>query len=380
MKKIRILFEGLSENTGGIENWVYNLYKYIDKEKYEICFLIDKNLHIAYQDIYEKDGCKIFKVENRKRNYLKYLKNLKQIYKNNNFDIIHINMMGYSIFERITYACKYSKAKVIVHCHTNGYPKNCSYKKTMFLDKVGRIFVKKYNNKINKIACTENAGKFAFKDEKFYTILNGIDVDAFQFSEEKREQMRKKLNIDKNTMVWGVVAMFNNPKNHTFLIDVFKEYLDINKNAKLVLVGDGYLKHQIEMKVNDLNIGKHVLFLGKRDDVNEILSAIDLYIMPSLYEGLSLSLCEAQANGLTCITSTNVDIKSNITGNVHFINLNKSAKQWAKFINEIIINNLDEDNFYRDINVNEKIPSEFKYKNVYNNVLKLYDKILKEDN
>ena len=150
MEKIKILYEGLSENLGGIETFIYNLYKNIDNEKFEISFLIDKGLKIPYQEEYENNGCKFYRIENRKNNYIKYLNELKNVYKNGYFDIIHINIMSYSLFERITYACKYSKANIIVHSHNAGFSKDCVYKKTKVLDKIGRIFAKKYNNRINK--------------------------------------------------------------------------------------------------------------------------------------------------------------------------------------------------------------------------------------
>ena len=172
MSKIKILYEGIGANLGGIELYIYNLYKNIDKSKFEICFLKQKDLKVAFEDEYRKDNIKFFEVENRKKNYLKYLKDLKNIYKNNEFDFIHINIMSYSLFERITYACKYSKAKVIVHSHNGGFSKDSKYKKTIFLDKIGRFFVKKYQNKIIKVACGEKAGEFAFDDD--FEIFNNL--------------------------------------------------------------------------------------------------------------------------------------------------------------------------------------------------------------
>ena len=163
MSKIKILFEGLSNNVGGIETYIYNLYKNIDKEKFEINFLVEKGINIAFEKEYKMDNIKFFEVEDRKKNYFRYLKELKEIYINNKFDFIHINIMSYSLFERITYACKYSNAKIIVHSHNGGFSKHCKYKRTIVLDKIGRIFVRKYQNQIIKVACGEKAGKFAFK-------------------------------------------------------------------------------------------------------------------------------------------------------------------------------------------------------------------------
>lgn len=361
MKKIKILYEGLSSNMGGIETYVYNLYKNMDKDKFEISFLIDKGLKISFYDEYKKDGIKFFEVENRKKNYFKYLNDMKKIYKNNDFDYIHINIMSYSLFERITYACKYSSAKVILHCHNGGYSKDSKYKRTIFLDKIGRYLTKKYNKEILKVACGEKAGLFGFNNEPHLIFNNGVDTNKFKYSKENREKFRKIYNIKDNETVFGLVAMFNDPKNHTFLIDIFNEYLKLDKNTKLLLIGEGYLKETIENKVKDLKVSDKVLFLGKQTNVNELLSSFDVYVMPSLYEGLSIAIVEAQVNGLKCYTSDGVDKNSNITGNVEFLSLEKGAEYWAKYIYD---NKNDRDN-----DVLNKIPEEFdaikSYKKVY---------------
>lgn len=367
MKRIRILYEGISANLGGIETFIYNLYKKINKEKFEISFLIDKGLKIAYQEEYEKDGCKFYEIENRKKNYFKYLKELKQVYQNNNFDIIHINIMSYSLFERIIYACKYSKAKVIIHSHNGGFSKDCAYKKTMLLDKIGRLFIKKYNNKLIKIACGEKAGKFAFKNNKFEIFNNGIDIDKFRFSELNRKLIRNELKISGKETVLGLIGMFNNPKNHTFLIDIFNEYKKMDNNSKLILIGDGYLRNEIKEKVHKLNLDDSVLFLGKRYDVERLYSAMDIYVMPSLYEGLSISLCEAQINGLKCYTSDDVDKDSNITGNVKFISLKETAETWAKEIFSL-------DN-KRDSDALQKIPDNFNSEVSYKKLSEFYENV-----
>ncbi len=367
MKKIKILYEGLSENLGGIETFIYNLYRNMDKEKFEIAFLLDKEVKIPFQREYENGGCKFYRIENRKSNYVKYLKELKEVYIYNKFDIIHINVMSYSIFERITYACKYSDAKIIVHSHNGGFSKKCKYRKTKILDQVGRIFVKKYEKKIIKVACGEKAGRFAFKNSEFTIFFNGIDISKFKFSVENRLKIRNSMNITDEEVVIGLVAMFNNPKNHTFLIDIFNEYFKLNNNTKLMLVGDGYLKKAIEDKVRKLNLTKNVMFLGKRVDVNLLYSAMDVYVMPSLYEGLSISLCEAQINGLKCYTSNDVDKKANITGNVDFISLKNSASIWAQKINE---------NHIRDERALEKVPEEFIDKNAYKRIFNFYKNLI----
>lgn len=365
MEKKKILFEGVSQNVGGIERFVHDVYTNLDKEKYEISFLVDGKTKIAYYDEYQKDGCKIFYTENRKKNYFRYLKDLKKIYTNNHFDIIHINVMSYSLFERITYACKYSKSNTIVHSHSTGYAKG--YFKTRLLHTIGKLFIK--NKKFNKIACGENAGRFMFGQDKYKVIKNGIDIDKFKFSNESRMKERAMLNIPEMTSVMCHVGTFYPVKNHTFLIDVFDEYVKLYNNSKLLLIGEGFLESQIRDKVKNKNLDDKVLFLGKRDDVNDILSASDVFVMPSISEGLSMSLCEAQVNGLKCYTSSSVDKSSDISGNVSFLDIDKGAMYWAKSI----FNNLNRDEF-----VLSKIPEEMKVSNSCKELIQYYNEIMNQ--
>lgn len=369
MKKIKILYVGLSDNMGGIETYIYNLYKNIDKNKFEASFMTFKGMPIYFADELKKDGIKFYEVEDRRKSYTRYIKDLKEVYKNNEFDYIHINMMSYTLFERIILACKYSKAKVILHSHNAGYPNEKKYLKSKIMDKIGRMCTSKYINEILKVSCGEKAGYFGFKGDKFTIFNNGVNIDKFSFNSDYRKRLRKILKIKDKETVIGLVAMFNDQKNHSYLIDIFYEYLKLNKKTKLVLVGEGTLQDSIINKVKELNIKEKVIFLGKRTDVNELLSSFDLYLMPSKYEGLSIALVEAQVNGLKCYTSTGVDKTSNITGNVEFISLEENPKKWA----EIIYNS----NNNRDLNVIHKIPDEFNDKKSYEKVYEFYENNLK---
>ena len=363
MKKIKVLIEGISQNLGGIEIFVHNLYENLDKQKYEISFLVDKNLKVVYFDEYKKDGCKFFYVENRKKNYFKYLSDLKEIYTKNQFDIIHINVMSYSLFEKIIYACKYSNSKVIVHSHGMGYKKG--YYKTRFIHFIGKQILK--NKQFYKIACGEKAGKYMFGNNKFTIINNGIDFDKFTFSSRYRQEIRDEFKIDNNIKLIGIVAAFFPVKNHTFLIDVFKEYNKLNSNSKLFLVGEGPLKSIIKEKVKEYDLENNVIFAGKREDANKIYSAFDLYVIPSISEGFGISICEAQINGLKCYTSTSVEKGSNISGNVEFISLEKSAKYWAEQM-------IQDDE--RDIDVLNKISDKYSLKKSCESMCEYYENIV----
>ena len=172
------------------------------------------------------------------------------------------------------------------------------------------------------------------------------------------------MGFNDNDFLILLVGMFNDFKNHTFLVDIFNEYKKLNNKANLILVGDGYLQESIQKKVDELKLNDFVYFLGKRLDVNEILSMCDIYVMPSLSEGLSIALLEAQVNGLKCYTSDGVDRKSDVTGNVEFLPLKNSSKDWAS----IIYNNNND----RDMDVIKKIPKNFDYKESCKRVYDFY--------
>lgn len=358
---MKILFIGISPNFGGIQRFLINVCNYIDKEKFEIGFLIFKGNKVCFQDELESIGCKFYEVTNRKENYLQYINDLKRIYSENNFDIIHFNIMNFSLFERIVLAKNYSKARIIIHSHSSGI--NKVYKKTQMLDKIGRILCK--NIKYEKIACGQEAGKWLFGEKEFVVLNNGMEVDKFKFDNKNRMQIRNELKIDDKTKVIGHIGAMYPVKNHKFLIDIFNEYQKLENDSKLILVGEGHLKSELEQQVKKLNLQDKVLLLGRRDDAEKIYSVMDIFVMPSLFEGLSIAIIEAQANGLKCYTSTNVARESNVTGNVEFLSLNESAKNWAKKIYE-------NDNF-RDKKAIDRIPKEFRIEETVKKLSEIYE-------
>ena len=217
-----------------------------------------------------------------------------------------------------------------------------------------------------KVACGIDAGKFMFKGNDFEVFNNGVDIKKFKFNADNRKNIRKELGINENTFVVGLTARVDRQKNPLFLLDIFNCIQKQKEDSVLVYTGEGDLKNAVKEKAKELGIENKVLLLGRRNDVEKITSAYDIFLMPSLYEGLSISIVEAQINGLKCYTSTNVDKDSNATGNVEFISLEKSAEEWAKEI-------LESDNS-RDMNVTEKIPDKFDSKKSYQKIYEYYEK------
>ena len=216
MDKIKILYIGMSPNFGGIERFLINVCKNIDSNRFEISFLIVKGNRVCFQDELEKMGIKFFEVTPRKQNYVKFLKDLKEVFMKHSFDYIHFNLVNLKCPERILMAKKYSKAKIIIHSH-NALLKN--FEVTHYIGKSLTRHVA-----CIRLACGEEAGKFLFGNKKFTIMNNGMDLQKFKFNQENRNKIRNEIGVQENETVIGLIAKFEEQKNHHFLIEVFKEY------------------------------------------------------------------------------------------------------------------------------------------------------------
>ena len=179
-------------------------------------------------------------------------------------------------------------------------------------------------------ACSEAAGKWMFKGTEFEVLYNAIDAQQYSYNEDVRNRVRKEFGIAKETLVIGHVGRFSPPKNHAFLIEIFCDIVRRQPDSKLLLVGDGILRKDIEKKCFDNAVWDKVIFTGLRGDVPDLLQAMDVFVFPSLFEGLGIVTIEAQASGLPCIISDKVPIECKITGGlVKQVKLEESAEYWA---------------------------------------------------
>lgn len=316
-------------SCGGIESFIMNVYRNIDRTKIQFDFLVHGNNENYYEDEVKKLGGKIYRVP-LVRNYTKYKKEMKKFLTENNYQTIHIHS-AYSIsyFDaKIAKECNIKN--VIVHCHSTGTN-----------GKKRRIIHTLLKNRIDKKAdykfsCSNEAARWMFSNKtiknKNYTIIkNAINTSKYQYNEELREKARKELKIDNNFVV-GHVGRLSSAKNQLFLLEIFKEILQIKNNAKLLLVGDGELKERIIEKAQQLNIKNDIILIGNSDKVEQLLNAMDVFVFPSIYEGFGLSILEAQITGLSCFVSNRITKEVNITGLVNYLSLQESPRFWAKKI------------------------------------------------
>lgn len=344
MKKIKILHVGLSSNLGGIEKYLINIQRNINFEEFDIDYLVFKGQKVCFYDEIIKKS-KIFEITKRTDNYKQYIKDLKEFFKNSNYDYIEFHLMEFSCFERILYAKRYTKSKIILHSHIANH--KISSFKTRLLNKIGKSIVKK-NDVYLKTACSNSAGLYMFKDfknNKFTVLNNGIDIKEFKFNQLKREKIRKELNIE-NKFVIGNIGRLVEQKNHIFLLDIFNEILKINKDSVLLLIGKGILKKELEKKAIDLNIKDKIIYIDNTNQISDYLSAMDTFVFPSLFEGLGIVLIEAQASGLNCFFTDTLPTELNVSDNIKRISLQEPASVWAENIlkNKIEINKRTEIN------------------------------------
>ena len=320
---------------GGVEAVVMNYYRHIDRNKIQFDFICDEDsTNIPYDEI-EKLGGRVIIVPPY-QHIGAYLKKLKQIFKENKYKIVHSHINALSVFP--LYAAKCAGIPVrIAHSHSTSNKKE--WKKTLMknmLRPFSKVFATDY------MSCSELAGRWLFgnktyDDGKVYLLNNAIDVEKFAYDEDVRKAKRKELEIADDTLVIGHIGRFVAQKNHTFLIDIFNEVHKEKENSVLLLVGQGPLEYEIKEKVNRLGLSDSVKFLGQRDDVSELYQVFDVFLLPSLYEGLPVVGVEAQAAGVLCLFSDEMTKETKVLESTYFLSLENNENEWA----QIMLNNIE---------------------------------------
>lgn len=323
-KPIRILHIVPNMDAGGIETLIMNLYRNIDKNEFQFDFLMHYQGHFFYDDEIKKLGGRIYNLSFRNdNNIIKYLYELNDFFKKHDeYEIVHDHMVSTGAI-CLYYAKKNNVPIRIIHSHNTNTTPDLKGK----VKKVLAGLSPKYANVY--FACGKKAGQALYGEKGFYTIHNGIDTNKFKFNKRWRKEIRDELNIDDDTIVFGHVGRFNAQKNHTFLLSVFKSIVLKNKNSKFLLIGDGELKEKILSLAVQLKLTDHLIYLGIRRDVYKIYQAMDIFILPSLFEGFPVVATECQAAGLPMLVADTVSSEIKITPLVKFLSLDDSTMLWA---------------------------------------------------
>lgn len=333
MTQIRVLHILHTMNRGGTENAIMNYYRHIDRERIQFDFLLTDPNKCAFEDEIISLGGIIHRVPRlTMSNPTPYLKGVDHFFKiHPEYRIVHSHTSSKSVFP--LYIAKRHNIPVRI-CHSHSSKSENGIKG--FIRDILKLGLKKVATTF--FACGEQAAEWLY-GKKFLDngnvsiIRNVIEGDKFTLNLETRQKYRELLHIQDSTLLIGHTARFNAAKNHLFLIDIFKELKSMIADSKLLLIGDGELREQITEKVNSLGLTNDVIFAGVVPNVYDYEQAIDIFMLPSLYEGLPLSIIEAQISGLKCFTTEGtVSKECSVTDLVSYLPLERGAKYWAEEI------------------------------------------------
>lgn len=331
---MKILQVGMGNVAGGLEAFVMNYYRvlvHMDVQFDFVC-MYEK---IAYEEEIKRLGGRIYYIPNVKKNYRGYIRALKTILKETEYDAVHVNMLSAANIVPLRVAHGMKVPRVIAHSHSS----SCPGFLRKLMDWWNRPKIAKYAT--DQVACGEMAGRWLFGDRAFQSgqvvlINNAISADRFRFSAEERESLRREMGWENKTVI-GHVGRFDIPKNHDRMIDIFRQISSEDGNAVLCMVGpkEG-LYTQIKEKAEKEGLENRVYFAGKQENIRRYLSAMDVFLFPSVFEGVPFALIEAQANGLACVMSDTVSEEAVVfPERVCRLSLKQNDREWAERIIEM---------------------------------------------
>ena len=357
---LRVLHIVNKMSYGGIETFIMNIYRNIDRNKVQFDFAVYSDQEGDYDKEITQLGGKIYRFIDRRKNPIQYYKGWNNFLKNNRdkYIAIHMHVSSLTTILPIKLAKKYNIKNRIIHAHST---LQCGTLHKVFIF-FNKIIYKKYATDL--IACSTEAGNYVFGNNSFDILKNGIDAKRYNYNYDERVKIRTELKI-KDEMIFVNVGRFVKLKNHLFLLRVFKKINEINPNTILILIGDGEERNAIEQNINELKLNDCVKLLGNINNVYEILQGCDIFLMPSVYEGLPLACIEAQASGIKCFISDTISKETDITGLVKFISLDLKEDEWAKFI-------IENCNYFRTNQYDKVVEAKYDISNTIKILMKKY--------
>ena len=311
---------------GGFENFIMNIYRKMDRNKVQFDFIVHKKKDNSYDEEIESLGGKLFYVTRKSKNPVKNFFEIRKVIKANDYNIVcRHSDSAFTVVDLL--AAKLGGAKkIIMHSHST----------TTGNVKIHNFF-RKWMSFVptHRFACSKAAGKWMFGDLEYTFVPNAIDTSEYLYDADIRASMRQEWKVAAKN-VYGHVGNFVYAKNHLFLLDVFKEITLKDKNAILFLIGEGELREEIEKKIKELQLQDKVILTGRRKDVVRFLQIFDLFLFPSVYEGLPVSMVEAQCSGLPCLISSSITDEIMLTDCVKQMDLKENVSEWAKAAMEML--------------------------------------------
>lgn len=323
----RILMVTGRMDRGGTESMLMNHYRHVNRNLVQFDFVVHSDEPSDFDEEIKSLGGRIFSIPRfTLLNYFQYRKAWNQFFSDHReYRVVHVHHFLVAGIV-LPIAAKNGVKVRIVHSHNTKPPIFILKEKVMWLFHHDLI---KYSTL--RLACSEAAGQYLFGNNRYEIFNNAIETKRYTFNEQARSALRAELGFSDSTFLVGHIGSFRTrQKNHAFLLDVFSEILKLNPDARLLLVGDGELRQEMEQKAVHLGVRDKCVFAGVRPDVSQLLSAMDVFVFPSFFEGLSVVSVEVQAAGLPCIASENVTIESKLTDIFWQKSLNDSAKEWAE--------------------------------------------------
>lgn len=331
----RLLCITSSMNTGGAETFLMKMYRALNREKYQMDFCVNEDTNFYEKEILELGG-RMYKIPAKTQSLTGWYTELKRIVRDNRYQYV-LRIGEHSLATLDLMVAKQGGADYLIirssNASSGGSVKQLLHKVFQFL----AITVPTVKLAPSTEAAEYTFGKGCVDNGDVVLLHNAIDTDVYHFDPEGRERVRKELGLE-GMFVVGHVGRFNQQKNHDFLLDVFYALQKKKPEARLVLVGQGELEEQIRQKAQNLGVAQYVVFTGVRKDVPQLMSAFDVYVFPSLYEGMPNTVIEAQATGLPCVISDTITKEANITGLVKYLPL-ADVNDWAECAQKVFREN-----------------------------------------
>lgn len=329
--KINVLYVVYELGFGGVEQVLYNYISYLKNKDFDFFILAEEPINYEAKERFEKLGVNILYIKPKRKGIFNYYKNLNKILDKYKFDIIHTNLDVKSFYVLIPALIKKIKVR-IVHTHRLFN----KFNKETFFEKICMKMTKQVANDF--FACGNEVGASVY-DTNYYVMNNAFDIEKFKYNLEKRKEIRKLLNIKDDCFIIGNIGRFETEKNHKYLLNIALNLIDNGLNFKIVIVGTGSLKNEFIKLIEKYKLDSYFIILQNTQDICKYYSAFDLFVLPSIIEGLPVVGLEAQCSGLECIFSENITkdvvvVKENCT----FLDLNNPS-DWTKCIIEKIKNN-----------------------------------------
>lgn len=317
-----------SMNTGGAETFLMKQYRKLDREKYQMDFCVNVTERAAYDDEIESLGGRIYRIPSKSENFRESLKALERIVTENGYESVLCSSVKPGTALELVAARK-GGAKRLIYRSSNSSVDG-GFKQKLLHSTLGQLAKTVPTVKIapSVLAAEYCFGKNCVSKGKAHILYNGIDTQVYHYTDELRARTRAELALEKEFAVIHV-GRFSTAKNHSFLLDCFKEILTLKPDALLFLAGIGELEEKVRCKAQELDISDKVVFLGMRRDIPALLAAADVFVFPSLYEGMPNTVIEAQALSLPCVIADTITPEADITGLVRYLPLG-DAGLWAK--------------------------------------------------